>query len=83
MTPQANPNTSPIELRPSDWWKEQPEEMMALSAHIVDKLANAGITTIGQVREAGPDKLLEIEGIGKVALEEIKTWLRWLDNGKA
>lgn len=71
--------TTHHDIRPRDWWKRQPPELGELSGHIVRKLADADITTVEQVREAGPDKLLEIDGIGKVALEEIKEWLRSLD----
>jgi DNA integrity scanning protein DisA with diadenylate cyclase activity len=68
------------EFRPREWWKEPSPEIDRLSPHIVDKLVAAGISTIAQVREAGPLKLMEVDGIGKVALEEIRTWLRSLDS---
>jgi len=68
------------ELRPAQWWKEQPEELNALSDHIIQKLILAGIKTVEQVRAAGPEKLLAIDGIGRGALQEIKTWLRSLDS---
>jgi hypothetical protein len=71
------------EFRPREWWKEPPEAIGNLSPHIVDKLVAGGITTIEQVREAGPIRLLEVDGIGRVALEEIRAWLRSLDDGGA
>jgi len=42
-------------------------------------LTLANIKTVEEVRAAGPDRLLAIDGIGRVALEEIKSWLRKLD----
>jgi DNA integrity scanning protein DisA with diadenylate cyclase activity len=71
------------EFRPREWWKEPPEAISNLSPHIVDKLVAGGFNDIQSVREAGPLKLMEVEGIGRVALEEIRTWLRSLDDGGA
>lgn len=69
------------QLRPAEWWKA-PAETAALSDHLIDKLCAAGLKTVGDVMRAGPSKLREIEGIGAGAVEEIKTWLRMLDEGK-
>lgn len=68
-----------IELRPTPWWREQPEEIAELPDHIVKRLTDAGYATVDDVRTATPDQLLTIRGIGRVALEEIKVWLRRLD----
>lgn len=70
------------ELKPRDWWRVPPEGTPTLSQHIVDKLVAAGISTVEAVKEAGPDKLMQIDGIGKVAMAEIREWLCALDDGK-
>jgi NAD-dependent DNA ligase len=54
--------------------------MVALPEHIVDKLVAAGFNTVEDVRAADPKKIRLIEGIGRVAFEEIKTWLQSLDD---
>jgi predicted acyltransferase len=61
------------------WWDEMPEELTSLSPYVVNRLTSAGYTTAEQLREAGPVELLKIPGMGVVALEEVKTWLRELD----
>jgi len=66
-------------LRPDHWWQDRPEEVTELSEHILNRLIGAGFHTVAEVRDAGPERLRQIEGIGNVALEEIKNWLRRLD----
>lgn len=67
------------ELRPSSWWTEQPAEVTELPDHIALRLVRAGYHTAQQIRDAGPDKLRTIKGIGPVAVTEISIWLRRLD----
>jgi ERCC4-type nuclease len=78
-SPRRSTNYAKQEFRPREWWKEPPEEINGISPHIIERLVAAGINDIQSVRDAGPTKLLEVEGIGKVAFEEIRTWLRSLD----
>jgi hypothetical protein len=42
-------------------------------------LANAGITTVEQLKAAGPHRLRLIEGIGKLGFDQIIDMLRALD----
>lgn len=44
----------------------------ALSPRTVRTLARAGITTVAQLREAGPERLLRIQGFGIQRLKEIE-----------
>lgn len=45
----------------------------ALSTRTVRALARAGITTVEQLREAGPERLLRIPGFGIQKLQEIES----------
>lgn len=74
------PDLELIYLKREPWWQEQREELTELSDHILNRLIGAGFNTIQDVRNAGPDRLREINGIGNVALEEIRCWLRRLDS---
>jgi uroporphyrinogen-III synthase len=65
-------------IRAARWWRDE-GEFVGLSWHLVDKLHAAGYKTADDLRRAGAQKILEADGIGKVALEEIKTWLCALD----
>jgi len=66
----------------SDWWKEgaleKPSEF-ELSTRVLAALDSAGIRTIEELKQAGPRKLRELEGIGKGGFEQIVTLLRALD----
>lgn len=73
------PEQESAPLKPRRWWQQQPEEVTELSEHILNRLVGAGFNTIEKVPNAGPAKLREINGIGNVALEEIRCWLRRLD----
>jgi hypothetical protein len=60
-----------------EWWREEHSDW--LPPKMVKRLTDAGINTVGEVRSAGPERLLEIDGIGQSALKKIKSWLRALD----
>jgi len=65
-----------------EWWKEgalehRPE--LALPPRVLTILDNAGITTVEQLKAAGPARLREMEGIGKLGFDQIVELLRALD----
>ena len=65
-----------------EWWKEgalehRPE--LALPTRVLAILDNAGITTVEQLKAAGPTRLRELEGIGKLGFDQIVELLRALD----
>jgi DNA-directed RNA polymerase alpha subunit len=64
----------------SAWWKA-PDERNALElpTRVLHVLDNAGITTIEQLKAAGPNRLRKLEGIGKLGFQQIVDLLRALD----
>ena len=66
------------ELIPTRWWQEQPE-LTNLAPHLARKLIAAGYRTADDIRNAGHEKIRDVDGIGKVGFEEICEWLRSLD----
>jgi hypothetical protein len=71
-----------------EWWKpgaleHRPE--LALPPRVLAILDNAGITTVEQLKAAGPARLRDLEGIGKLGFDQIVELLRALDrqNGGA
>jgi len=65
-----------------EWWKEDSlgqRSDLELPTRVLVALENAGITTVEQLRAAGPHKLRELEGLGKLGFEQIVTLLRALD----
>lgn len=73
-----------------DEWKSVPTEMLELSASIRGKLAEAGITTVGQLAAwtMGGKKITDIPGIGPAAEDEIDNataqfWLKRSQDGRA
>lgn len=62
-------------LRPDEWWRPIANDVPPLADHIIERLTAAGMTTVGDVVAAGPEKLREVEGIGHGAIDEIKAWL--------
>jgi hypothetical protein len=64
------------------WWKAEALDQrsaLALPNRVLVVLANAGITTVEQLKAAGPDKLRKMDGIGKLAFNQIIDLLRALD----
>jgi ERCC4-type nuclease len=60
-----------------EWWEEEPpHELHGLPKHVIAKLLNANIRTVQQVRDTGPQRLSEIEGMGPAAIDKVKVWLR-------
>ena len=65
-----------------EWWKETSlgqRNDLELPTRVLVALENAGITTVEQLKAAGPHKLRETEGLGKLGFEQIITLLRALD----
>jgi hypothetical protein len=64
------------------WWHEsaldQPNAM-ALPPRVLHRLDKAGIHTVEQLKAAGPHKLRNLDGIGKLAFDQIIELLRALD----
>jgi DNA-directed RNA polymerase alpha subunit len=64
------------------WWKadalDQRSEL-ELPTRVLVVLENAGITTVEQLKAAGPNRLRQLEGIGKLAFNQIIDLLRALD----
>lgn len=64
----------------SCWWQDEDHRSdLELSTRVLTALENAGITTVEQLKAAGPHKLRKLDGIGKNAFEEIIELLRALD----
>jgi DNA-directed RNA polymerase alpha subunit len=65
-----------------EWWKpgalERPNEL-ELPTRVLVALSNADIHTVAQLRAAGPQRLRELEGIGKLGFSQIVEFLRALD----
>lgn len=71
-----------------EWWKESApsEPDLVLPTRVLAALENAGITTVEQLKAAGPDRLRKLGGIGKGGFDQIVALLRALDrrgNGAA
>ena len=65
-----------------EWWKENAlgtRSDLELPTRVLVALENAGITTVEQLRAAGPHKLRDLDGLGKLGFEQIVTLLRALD----
>lgn len=66
-----------------NWWEEDAldhRNALALPTRVLVVLENAGITTVEELKAAGPTKLRELEGIGKLAFNQIVILLRALGN---
>jgi DNA-directed RNA polymerase alpha subunit len=64
------------------WWKEDALDQrseLALPTRVLVILDNAGIRTVEELKAAGPSRLRKLEGIGKLAFEQIIELLRALD----
>jgi DNA-directed RNA polymerase alpha subunit len=68
------------------WWKadalDQRSEL-ELPTRVLVLLENAGITTVEQLKAAGPNRLRQLEGIGNLAFNQIIDLLRALDRESA
>jgi DNA-directed RNA polymerase alpha subunit len=65
-----------------DWWKEgalERRNVLELPTRTLVALGNAGIHTVEQLRTAGPTRLHNIDGLGKLAFQQIVDLLRELD----
>jgi DNA-directed RNA polymerase alpha subunit len=65
-----------------DWWKEgalEKPNALELPTRVMHILDNAGITTVEQLKAAGPVALGKLEGLGKQGLQQIIDLLRELD----
>jgi DNA-directed RNA polymerase alpha subunit len=64
------------------WWKEDALDQrneLALPKRVLVILDKAGIRTVEELKAAGPSRLRKLEGIGKLAFEQIIELLRALD----
>ena len=63
------------------WWNvESPQpNALALPTRVLVALENAGITTIEQLKDAGPHRLRQLTGLGRHGFEKIIELLRALD----
>jgi DNA-directed RNA polymerase alpha subunit len=62
------------------WWQQSDQRNeMELPTRVLHILDNAGITTVEQLKAAGPYRLRELEGIGKLGYQQIIDLLRALD----
>lgn len=71
---EAMTNSGEHPLQRADWWND--DDLDGLSEHIQDKLAAAGFTSVEQLKAAGKKAIRDVPGIGKVAFNEIKEWLK-------
>jgi DNA-directed RNA polymerase alpha subunit len=65
-----------------EWWKEgalDQRNALELPTRVLVALENAGITTVEELRKAGPNVLREIPHLGKQAFDQIIELLRALD----
>ncbi len=68
------------------WWKADALDQrgeLELPTRVLVLLENAGITTVEQLKAAGPNRLRQLEGIGKLAFNQIIDLLRALDRESA
>ena len=87
MTTEQTTNTKLADLAErgaanGDWWSEAAQNQrndLELSTHVLRSLENAGITTVEQLKAAGPLRLSKLDGIGKGGMQEIVDMLRALD----
>ena len=87
MREQIAPDTQLSKLAQSfvasgEWWKEDALDKpnaLELPTRVLVALENAGITTVADLKKAGPHKLRELEGLGRHGFEHIVNLLRALD----
>jgi hypothetical protein len=64
------------------WWQEDTldqRSQLALPPRVLAALDNAGIRTVEELKAAGPHRLRKLDGIGKLAFDQIIELLRALD----
>jgi DNA-directed RNA polymerase alpha subunit len=64
------------------WWKSgalDERSELELPARVLKVLESAGISTVEQLKAAGPQRLRKLEGIGKLGFTQIIELLRALD----
>jgi hypothetical protein len=63
------------------WWKAdaEPRNELALPSRVLAILDKAGIRTVEELKAAGPRRLRMLDGIGKLAFDQIINLLRALD----
>jgi DNA-directed RNA polymerase alpha subunit len=80
VTPLSN--LAEIAAANSGWWKANAlgqRSDLELPTRVLHVLDNAGILTVEQLKAAGPYKLRQLEGIGKLGFQQIIDLLRVLD----
>ncbi len=70
--PGSSPRTAAAREADAEFLKTRIESLEGLSARTANALANANIRTVGGLVRKREDDILEIEGIGKKGLEEIR-----------
>lgn len=86
MSEQTN-NQTPLStlgqhaVATGDWWKSGAAERneLQLPGRVLKVLETEGIRTVEQLKVAGPHRLRKIEGLGKLAFNQIIDLLRALD----
>jgi DNA-directed RNA polymerase alpha subunit len=66
----------------SSWWKAEALEQrseLELPTRVLHVLENAGITTVEELKAAGPHRLRVLDGIGKLGFQQIIALLQALD----
>lgn len=64
------------------WWQETSLDQrseLALPTRVLVALDNAGIRTVEELKAAGPNRLRQLEGVGKLGFQQIVDLLRALD----
>jgi DNA-directed RNA polymerase alpha subunit len=64
------------------WWNEDALDQhndLELPTRVLVALENAGITTVEELKAAGPHRLRKLEGVGKQGFDQIIALLRALD----
>jgi hypothetical protein len=88
MSEQISSNTTQLSAlaerasASGNWWQEDTLDRssdLVLPTRVIRVLENAGITTVEQLKAAGPHRLRELAGIGKLGFEQIIGLLRALD----
>jgi hypothetical protein len=88
MSEQTIPGATPLSTLAMNaaargkWWEEDAlgqRNVLQLPTRVLVILDGAGITTVEQLKAAGPLKIRELEGIGKLGFDQIVQLLRALN----
>ena len=69
------------------WWQSDKDdrhddELSGLPGGVANALRRKGLDTAQKIRDAGPNELRYVYGLGRVGFKRIKEWLREFDENK-